>query len=84
MNQLFLRKLLVAFVIGFLGVVLQKISNVGPQADLSTLNTLWHSVISGAFFAGLRAALVLIPGVNLVPSDAQSPLAPPTTPVAGK
>lgn len=69
LNTLFLKKLLVAFVVGFAYVVAQKLSGVGPQADLSTWNTVWHSLLSGAVAAGLRGALVLLPGVNIVPSD---------------
>lgn len=68
-NTLFLRKLLVAFVLGFAGVLLQKITNVGPTADFSTWHSIWSGFLSGAVFAGLRAVLVLLPGVNLVPSD---------------
>jgi len=74
-TPLFLKKLLVAFVIGFGGVfipailtLLDKVSNGTPT---SFDKSLWISLVSGAVAAGLRALLVLIPGLNLVPSDAQ-------------
>jgi len=78
LDPLFLRKLLVAFVVGFAGSVLEAVVNVGPVADLSAWKAVWVSALSGAVVVGFRALLVLLPGVNLVPSDAQSPL------VAGK
>ncbi len=70
-NTLFLKKLLVAFVVGFLGSAIQALVNVGPVADLNTIKALWVSLITGAVVAGFRAVLVLLPGVNLVPSDKQ-------------
>lgn len=68
-NTLFLRKLLVAFVTGFAFALLQKLTNVGPAADYGSLHAIWAGLLSGAVFAGLRGVLVLLPGVNLVPSD---------------
>jgi hypothetical protein len=79
-NTLFLRKLLVAFVAGFAASILQAIVNVGPVADLSTWKAVWVSALTGAVVAGFRAVLVLIPGLNLVPSDSQ----PALTKKAGK
>jgi len=70
LNTLFLKKLLVAFLIGFAGSVVQAVVNVGPVADLSAWKAVWVSAISGAVVAGFRALLVLLP-VNLVPSDKQ-------------
>ena len=69
-DTLFLRKLLVAFLVGFGGAVIPAVLNVGPLADLNTLKSVWVSILSGGLVAGLRAVLVLIPGLNLVPSDA--------------
>lgn len=69
-DTLFLRKLLVAFVVGFAGTLLQKVVALGPIGSYHIGQALLVSVLAGAVFAGLRAALVLIPGVNLVPSDA--------------
>lgn len=76
-NILFLRKLLVAFIVGFAGSILEKIVDVGPVADLSAWKAVWVSAVTGAVVVGLRAVLVLLPGVNLVPSDSQSPVAKP-------
>lgn len=70
LNMLFLKKLLVAFVAGFAFALLQKLTNVGPAADYGSWHAIWAGLLSGAVFAGIRAALVLLPGVNLVPSDA--------------
>lgn len=70
-NTLFLRKLLVAFVAGFAASILQAIVNVGPVADLDAWKAVWVSALSGAVVAGFRAILVFLPGVNLVPSDAE-------------
>lgn len=68
LNTLFLKKLLIAFLIGFAGSIVQAIVNVGPVADLNTWKAVWVSAISGAVVAGFRALLVLLP-VNIVPSD---------------
>ena len=69
-NTLFLKKLLVAFLIGFAASVVQAVVNVGPVADLNAWKAVWVSAISGAVVAGFRALLVLLP-INLVPSDKQ-------------
>lgn len=81
-DQLFLRKLLVAFVVGAVGSILQKITTVGPLAAFSWTHAVWASALNGAVLAGVRAAFVLLPGVNLVPSDALSPLAKAKVPAA--
>lgn len=85
-NILFLRKLLVAFIVGFAGSVLEMIVDVGPVADLSAWKAVWVSAVTGAVVVGFRAVLVLLPGVNLVPSDSQSPVAktPPAKKPAAK
>ena len=72
-NILFLRKMLVAFLIGFAGSIVQAVVNIGPVADLNAWKAVWVSAISGAVIVGFRALLVLLP-VNLVPSDAEKPL----------
>jgi hypothetical protein len=69
-NALFLKKLLVAFVVGFAGSIVQAIVNVGPVADLNVWKAVWVSALTGAVVAGFRAILVLLP-INLVPSDKQ-------------
>jgi hypothetical protein len=69
-NPLFLRKLLVAFLVGAAPALLAFVSSVGT-GDASFTRAALLTLASGAVGAGLRAALVLIPGVNLVPSDAQ-------------
>lgn len=79
-NKLFLRKLLVAFVGGFAFALLQKLTNVGPAADYGSLHAIWAGLLSGAVFAGIRAVLVLLPGINLVPSDAGGPTGASETP----
>lgn len=81
-NTLFLRKLLVAFIGGFAFALLQKLTNVGPAATYGTWHSIWSGLLSGAVFAGIRAALVLLPGVNLVPSDAGGPTGASETPPA--
>lgn len=73
-NVLFLRKLGVAFLVGFAASIAEKIISVGPVADLNAWKAVWVSAVSGAVVAGFRALLVLLPGVSLVPSDAQSPI----------
>lgn len=80
LNTLFLQKLLVAFVGGFAFALLQKLTNVGPAADYSSLHAIWAGLLSGAVFAGIRAVLVLLPGVNLVPSDGGGLLGASDTP----
>lgn len=70
-NVLFLKKLVVAFVGGFLYVLVQKLTNVGGYAAFSTWHAVWTGLISGAVIAGFRAVLVLLP-INLVPSDGGS------------
>ena len=72
-NTLFLRKLAVAFIIGFAGSLIQKIVSVGPVSDLNMWKAVWVSALSGAVVAGFRALLVLLP-VNVVPSDAEPPV----------
>ena len=70
-NTLFLKKLLVAFVVGFAGSIVQAVVNVGPVADLNVWKAIWVSALTGAVVVGFRAVLVLLP-INLVPSDKQS------------
>jgi hypothetical protein len=82
LNTLFLRKLLVAFIGGFAFALLQKLTNVGPAADYGSLHAIWAGLLSGAVFAGIRAVLVLLPGVNIVPSDAGGPTGASETPAA--
>lgn len=82
-NRLFLRKLLVAFVVGAAPPVIAYVSTIGPTSSIS--RSAVFTVVSGALAAGVRAALVLIPGVTLVPSDAQPVLTPaPVEPVRPK
>lgn len=73
-NTLFLRKLLVAFLVGFGGVfipsILSALDGVAKGTPDSFSKALIISAVAGGVAAGLRAAFVLIPGLNLVPSDA--------------
>lgn len=84
-NWLFIKKLFLAFVLGFAYVAVQKITNVGAYAAFSTWHVIWKSLISGAVTGGFRAILVLLP-INLVPSDAGgltgASEAPPAVPAA--
>jgi Fe2+ transport system protein B len=75
MNSLFARKLLVAFLVAFGAVFIPAVLDIldklhqGVDANFST-ELVW-SVIAGGVGAGIRAILALLPGLNLVPSDAQ-------------
>ena len=70
-NRLFLRKLLVAFLVGAAPPLLSFVSEVGPTGGFHFTKAALFTVASGALSAGVRAVFHLIPGVNLVPSDAQ-------------
>lgn len=70
-NKLFLRKLLVAFLVGAAPPVIAFISTVGPTGGYHVTKAVLFAVASGAISAGVRAAFQLIPGITLVPSDAQ-------------
>ena len=69
-TTLFLQKLGIAFLVGALPTLLAFIADVGVNSADFTRAALF-TVAAGAIGAGLRAALVLIPGVTLTPSDAQ-------------
>ena len=84
-NKLFLQKLLIAFIVGAAPTLLAFLASVGVNGTTFTRAALL-TVAAGAISAGVRAALVLIPGVTLVPSDAQPAItkakakAPPANP----
>lgn len=80
-NKLFLRKLLVAFVAGAAGSLIPKITELGPLTALTWTHAIWVSLALGGVTAGVRAVLVLVPGLNLVPSDSQ-PVITKTAPPA--
>lgn len=90
-NWLFIKKLFLAFVLGFAYVEVQKLSNVGAYAAFSSVHAIWTGLLSGAVVAGFRAVLVLLP-INLVPSDAggltgsngTAPVAPADPPLTKK
>lgn len=84
LNTLFLKKLLVAFLVGFALVVVQKLTDAGAYAAFSSLHALWAGLLAGAVTAGFRAVLVLLPGVNLVPSDKPGLLGASETPSPAK
>lgn len=79
MNNLLLRKMVVAFLVAFGGVFIPAVLNVlddihnGISANWGT--AFWLSLVAGAVSAGLRAVLAFSP-LNLVPSDAQHTLGP--------
>ena len=75
LDPLFLKKLGVAFLVGALPTLLAFIADVGVNNNDLTRAAL-YTVAAGAIGAGLRAALVLIPGVTLVPSDADPVVVP--------
>jgi hypothetical protein len=83
LNVLYLKKLLIAFALGFAYVIVQKLTNVGAYAAFSSVHALWTGLLSGAVTAGFRALLVLLP-VNLVPSDAGGPTGLSETPAPPK
>lgn len=89
MNKLFLKKIFVAFLVGFGGYLLPIIANLGPAANAGAMKAVWASALSGAVMAGLRALLAFSP-INLVPSDAEqtlggsTPAAPAPPPAATK
>lgn len=70
-NRLFLRKLGVAFLVGAAPPVLAFITTVGPTGGYHFTKAALFSLATGALSAGVRAAFQLLPGLNLVPSDAQ-------------
>jgi hypothetical protein len=76
-NSLLAKKMLVAFVVAFAGVlvpaVLKILDSVASGAPSSWGKAFWISLVAGAFAAGVRALLALSP-INLVPSDAQHTL----------
>lgn len=84
LDPLFVRKLVVAFLVGFGGVFIPAILTLLDKAASGTPTSLDKSliisVISGGVAAGLRALLVLVPGLNLVPSDARPVLEPKDKP----
>jgi hypothetical protein len=72
-NKLLLRKMGVAFIVGFLGVflpaalqVLDALQSGTEQPD--NWNVFWISLISGAVAAGVRAVLALSP-ISLTQTD---------------
>jgi hypothetical protein len=74
MNTLFWKKLAVAFAVGFGGVFIPAILTILDKAASGTPQHFTQAfvigIISGAFAAGLRAALALSPW-NFIPSDAE-------------
>ena len=74
LNKLFVRKLLVAFIVGFAGSFISFVTGAGQAPMYGFEKSAWVALLVGAVIGGARAVLVLLPGVNLVPSDSQSPL----------
>jgi hypothetical protein len=69
LTSLFLKKLLVAFLVGAAPTLLAFVSSVGTS-NASFTKAALLTLASGAIAAGLRAAFAIIPGITLVPSDA--------------
>lgn len=71
-TNLLLRKMLVAFLVAFGGVLipalLSILNNVAAGTPSKFGKALLISLVAGAFSAGLRAALALSP-INLTPTD---------------
>jgi hypothetical protein len=85
LNNLLFRKMGVAFLIAFGGVlvpaVLKILDDVHNGVPTSFSGAFWISIVAGAFGAGLRALLAISP-INLVPSDAQHTLVGKRNPAA--
>lgn len=77
MNSLLVKKLLVAFIVGFGGVivpgVLKVLDDVQNGVATDFTHAFWLSMVAGAFAAGIRALLAISP-INLVPSDKEHSL----------
>ena len=69
-NTLFLKKLLIAFIVGALPTLIAFLSSVEVRGGAGFTRAALVTLASGAIAAGIRAVLVLLP-VNLVPSDAE-------------
>lgn len=80
MNALFLKKLFVAFIVGFGGVfipaVLNILDDIHRGAAPNTTTSFYLALVAGGVAAGVRALLALGP-INLVPSDKQHSLVGP-------
>ena len=68
--KLFVRKMIVAFVTGFVGALITTGLAILNQPNVSFTSALIISLIAGALVAGARAVLAILPA-NLVPDDAQ-------------
>ena len=70
---LIFRKSLVAFIVGFFGVLipagLQILDEIQKGGEPTGTSALLVSLVVGAFAAGIRAALAVIPGLNLSSTD---------------
>jgi hypothetical protein len=72
-NKLLAQKLLIAFIVSFVGALLTSLEGLGKQPHFGLDRSLIISLIVGALGAGMRAVLALGP-VNLVASDAKHSL----------
>ena len=80
-DTLFLRKLLIAFLVGAAPVIVGYVTSAAEMGGANFTRAALLTVASGAIAAGLRTAMVLIPGLNLVPSDANPILTKTPAPV---
>lgn len=72
-NKLLAQKLVVAFIVSFVGALLTSLEGLSKQPDFGWNRSIVISLIVGALGAGVRAVLALGP-VNLIPSDAKHSL----------
>lgn len=69
-SKLLIQKLVIAFVVGFGGMLVTSLTGLANQPNFTFDKAAVISLIVGALSAGLRAVLALGP-INLVPSDTQ-------------
>jgi heme A synthase len=69
-NQLLIRKMLVAFLVAFVSVFITALEGLSKEPNYHWSRSFVIGLVVGAIAAGLRAVLALAP-INLVPSDSQ-------------
>lgn len=79
-NRLFLRKIGVAFLVGFLPVLSQVATGLGPAGDVRGRHAVLVMVGAGALSAAVRAVFQAVPGLTLEPTDNEPILVRPTPP----
>jgi hypothetical protein len=72
-SKLLFQKLLVAFIVSFLGALVTSLEGLSKQPTFGWSKAIIVSILVGALGAGVRAVLALGP-INLVASDKQHSL----------